>query len=329
MERWWEMIRWAQPKAAPIFIYQCATLNFMKIATYNVRNLFDPGTFLDERAIDAVDETFFNQRVAYLTDYFKNLDLDIICLQEIGGEKAVRALGETLSYDFFFARPNKRGIRMAVMYKKALADVISCESVSLGELSIPSIVATGDTDGLAKVSNRRDVLVIDLAYQGKRIRIVTFHLKSLLPEYLEGDDIENDRVAHANGKFRCILYKMLELRSLRVLADKSIDEGRHVIFLGDFNDNNNSSGLDILKSSNKEECALYDVLVGYQGDKTTHFHRGNQLTFDTMLVSKGVKEMIEVVKVENQTLKDYSILGPGEIEHEIESDHALVWAKLS
>ncbi len=300
----------------------------MKIATYNVRNLFDPGTFLDDRATDPVDEIFFNQRITYLTDYFKNLDLDIICLQEIGGEKGVTILGEALGYDYFFAKPNKRGIRMAVMYKKGMADMVSCESVSLGELSIPSIVTHGDTDTLAKVTNRRDVLVVDVAYQGKRIRIVIFHLKSLLPEYFEGDDMENDRTAHVNAKFRCILYKMLELRALRTLADKSLDEGRDVIFLGDFNDNNNSSGLDILKSSNKEACMLYDVLVGYEGDKTTHIHRGNNLSFDTMLVSSKIKEMISEVHVENQTLKDYSILGPGEIEHELESDHALVWMKI-
>jgi hypothetical protein len=63
-------------------------------------------------------------------------------------------------------------------------------------------------------------------------------------------------------------------------------------------------------------------------DKTTHFHRGNKLTFDTMLVSKGVKELIQNVAVDNRTLKDYSILGPGEIEHELESDHALVWMQI-
>ena len=300
----------------------------MKIATYNVRNLFDPGTYLDERAEDAVNESFFNLRIAYLTSYFKDLELDIICLQEIGGEHGLKLIAEALSYDYFFAKPNKRGIRMAVLYKKALTDVITCESVSLGNLTIPSITKKNDTEGLDPVTNRREVLVIDVAYQGKKLRVVTFHLKSLLPEYFEGDDVEHDRVAHVEAKFRCILYKMLELKGLRVLADTSIDEGRDVIFLGDFNDNNNSSGLDILKSSSKEECMLYDVLVGYESDTTTHIHRGNKLTFDTMLVSSKIKEIIKEIHVENETLKDYSILGPGEIEHEIESDHALVWVRL-
>jgi endonuclease/exonuclease/phosphatase family metal-dependent hydrolase len=301
----------------------------MKIATYNVRNLFDPGTFLDERAENAVDEAFFNKRIAYLTEYFKKLDLDIVCLQEVGGEKGITEIAENLGYNFFSARPNKRGIRMSVLYRKTFTEFISCESVSLGELSIPSIKERGDTCALAPITQRRDVLVIDIAYQGKRLRIVSFHLKSNLPEYLEGDDIENDKTAHADAKFRCVFYKMMEMRALRAFADRSIDQGRDIIFLGDYNENSTSSGMDILKSSNKEEYILSDVLVGYEGNKTTHFHRGNQLTFDTMLVSKGIKQMVVSVSVENESLKDYSILGPGEIEHEIESDHALVCITLT
>ena len=300
----------------------------MKIATFNVRNLFDPGTFLDERAENAVDEGFFDKRIAYLTGYLKNLDLDIICLQEVGGEKGITQLAENLGYEFFSAKPNKRGIRMSALYRKSFADVITCESVSLGELTIPSIKERGDTSMLAPISQRRDVLVTDLAYQGKRLRVVSFHLKSNLPEYFEDDDRDNDRQAHVDAKWRCVFYKMMEMRALRTFADISLDEGRDVIFLGDFNEHNNSSGIDILKSSNKEECKLGDVLAAYVGDKTTHIHRGNRLTFDTMLVSAGVKDRVKSVSVENQTLKDYSSLPFGEIEHEIESDHALVWVEL-
>ena len=300
----------------------------MKIATFNVRNLFDPGTFLDERAENAVDEGFFNKRIEYLTEYFKNLDLDIICLQEVGGEKGIAQIAENLGHDFFSAKPNKRGIRMSVLYRKSFADVISCESVSLGELTIPSIKERGDTSLLLPISQRRDILVIDLAYEGKRLRVVSFHLKSNLPEYFEDDDRENDRAAHVDAKWRCVFYKMMEMRALRGYADMSLDEGRDVILLGDFNEHNNSSGIDILKSSNKEDCKLTDVLVGYEGNKTTHIHRGNKLTFDTMLISQGVRDLVQSVSVENQTLKDYSILAPGEIEHEIESDHALVYVTL-
>jgi predicted extracellular nuclease len=219
---------------------------------------------------------------------------------------------------------------MAVLYKKDI-DGVKCESVSLGDLHIPSIHENGDTDALAPISQRRDILSFDFDYQGKKLRAVTFHLKSLHPEYLEGEDKENDRKAHADAKFRCIFYKMMEMRALRTYADKSLDEGRHVIFLGDFNENNNASSMDILKSSNKEEAMLYDVLVGYEGNRTTHIHRGNSLTFDTAVVSAGIKDMIASVSIENSNLKDWSVPPPGKLEFEVqgtESDHALVWVIL-
>ncbi len=300
----------------------------MKIATYNVRNLFDPGTFLDERAVDAVQESFFNERIAYLTKYFKELDIDIICLQEIGGELGVSRVSEELGYDYFFAKPNSRGIRMAVMYKKEHASKITCESISFGELSIPSIEKHGDTSALKPIKQRRDILEIILELDGKKISINTFHLKSNLPQYLDGDDVENDTNAFIDAKFRCVFFKTMELSAIRRHVTSRLQSGMEVMLLGDFNENNTASTMDILKASQKDELRLSDVLTGYTGDPTTHIHRGNKLTFDTVLVSDGLKGKISDIKVENETLRDYSILGPGEVEHEIESDHALVWVTI-
>ncbi len=300
----------------------------MKIATYNVRNLYDPGTFVSLDDTKGISEEFFNKRVAHFTELFRPLDLDMICLQEIGGEKGVTLIGDALGYNYFFAKPNKRGIRMAVLYKKELEGTLACESVSFGDLSIPSIKERGDTKNLAPLAQRRDVLVVDVDdFHGKKLRVVVFHLKSLLPEYLEGDDMEHDPTAHTDAKFRSIFYKMMELRSLRAFADKAIDAGKDIILLGDFNEHNNSSGLDILRSSNQEERMLFDVLSSYEGDKTTLIHRGTKLTFDTMIVSSGVKDMVKNVSVLNADLQDYSMLPP-ETEV-IESDHAMVVVTLT
>ncbi len=125
----------------------------MKIATYNVRNFYDPGTFVDYLDKNQpVSESFFNERVNYFTEKFRGLDLDIICLQEVGGEKGISKIGDTLGYDYFFAKPNKRGIRVAVLYKKELSPRIHCESVSFGDLVIPSILERGDTKNLSPLS---------------------------------------------------------------------------------------------------------------------------------------------------------------------------------
>jgi exonuclease III len=295
----------------------------MKIATYNVRNLYDPGTFVSLDDTAGVSEAFFNKRIAHFTELFRRLDLDMICLQEIGGEKGVTLIGDALGYNYFFAKPNKRGIRMAVMYKKELEGTLTCESVSFGELAIPSIKERGDTDTLAPLAQRRDVLVIDMEqFHGKKLRVVVFHLKSLLPEYLEGDDVEHDQKAFTDARFRSIFYKMMELRGLRAFADKSLDEGREIIFLGDFNEHNKGSGVAILASSNQEERILSDLLASQEGDTTTIFYRGTRLTFDTILVSQQIKALVENVEIHNKDLQDYSLLPP---ETEVtESDHAMV-----
>ncbi len=295
----------------------------MKIATYNLRNFYDAGTRIDDEAEDVVHEEFFNKRITYFKEIFKKEDLDIICLQEVGGEKGVSIISEELGYNCFFAKPNSRGIRMAVMYKKSLTQNITCKSVSLGDLFIPSIQEIGDTNNLLPIKQRRDILVIDIdSYRGKKLRIVTFHLKSFLPMFLEGQDYNSSQQIYTDAKFRCIFYKLMEMRGLRAFADKTLDEKREIILLGDFNEHNNSSGFDILKASNEESKVLLDVLIGYKGNLTTHIHDNNPLTFDTMVVSKEISNLIDNVSVLNQDLKCYSNIPLD--EEIIGSDHAMV-----
>lgn len=298
----------------------------MKIATYNVRNLYDAGTFVDEFTTESVQESFFNERIHFFTEKFRALDLDIICLQEIGGEKGVSLIGDALGYDYFFAKPNKRGIRMAVLYKKELAGSIYCESLSLGDLYIPAIQEKGDTEMLRPILQSRDVLEITLTSQEKTISITTFHLKSNLPQYLEGDDMEHDSSAYVDAKFRCVLYKSMELCAIRRHATKRMEEGKEVILLGDYNENSTASSMDILHSSQNEKFFLYDALRSYTGDITTHIHRGNRLTFDPILLSLSLKDVLQEVRVENSELQDCSMLPLNQLV--VESDHALVWVDI-
>jgi exonuclease III len=299
----------------------------MKIATYNLHNLFDPGTSVDIDGLETISQTFFDKRITYFIEKFRALNLDIICLQEVGGELGVSKIGDALSYDYFFAKPNKRGIRMAVLYKKELHDAVTCESVNFGELTIPSIQERGDTISLKPITQSRDILEITLTTKEKTISMNTFHLKSNLPQYLEGDDVEHDSEAYVDGKFRCLFYKIMELRAIRKHVTKRLQEGKEVMLLGDYNENNTASIIDILKGSQQDELRLEDCLKNYEGDVTTHYHRGGKLTFDTVLVSQGLVEKIGAVGVENQDLKDCSQL-PLDAEV-VGSDHALVWVEVA
>lgn len=299
----------------------------MKIATYNVRNLYDAGTYIDDKPESLVPESFFNTRISFFTEQFRNLDVDILCLQEVGGEKGVSRIAEALGYNYFCAKPNKRGIRMAVLYKKALASRISCESVSLGELFIPPIEKEGDTAMLKPIRQRRHILEITLQYAGKFVSINTFHLKSNLPEYLEDEVGTYTAQNHVDAKFRCVLYKTLELCAIKKHSNTRLEEGKEVILLGDYNENNTASMMDILKSSHDESMRLNDILEKYEGDITTHYHRGGHLTFDTILVSQGLLEKVKGVHIENKDLKDCSLLPLN--SEVIGSDHALVWGEFA
>jgi exonuclease III len=301
----------------------------MKIATYNVRNLYDPGTFVDQQSGEVVTEQFFTTRIEYFINQLRSLNVDVICLQEIGGELGIQKIAAALGYEHFSSRPNKRGIRVAVMYKKdALTDIV-CESVSLGELHVPSLKQKGDTASLPPISQSRDFLHLAGLYNGTPVSIVTFHLKSNLPEYLEGDDMEHDTEAFIDAKFRCIFVKAMELCALRRFTESKRKEGREVVLLGDYNETTIGSTMDILKASqNRDVTDLYDTLHGYVGDAVTHYHKGQKLTFDTIIVSAGLKDMVKEVKIENTNLRDYSILPKGAIEHEVESDHALVYIEV-
>jgi exonuclease III len=301
----------------------------MKIATYNVRNFYDAGTSIDRETEEVVKEDFFNKRVAYFVEKFRALNLDIICLQEIGGEKGVSIIGDILGYNYFFAKPNKRGIRMAVLYKKELSEKIRCESFSFGDISVPDLQEEGDMKSFKPMNQRRDVLVCDFDnYNGKKLRIVTFHLKSLLPLYFENDDKENDEKAFSDAKFRSVFHKIVELRAMRTFVDKSLNEGRELVLLGDFNEDHKASSISILKDSNKEDRFLFDILTGFKGDDATHIYRDTKLTFDTILVSNNLKNSISSVSVNNEDLKCYSGLPFGEIENVIEPDHAMVVLEL-
>jgi exonuclease III len=306
-------------------IYVCGRISYMKIATYNVRNLYDSGTFVDSETTEPVNERFFNERIAYFIEKLKALDLDIICLQEIGGEKGVALIAEALSCNFFLARPNKRGIRMGVIYKKTLEAMVSCQSLSFGDLSIPSIQERGDTEMLQPVKQSRDILEITCRTPKVILSINTFHLKSNLPQYLEGDDMEHDSDAYVDAKFRCVFYKIMELRAIRKHVTSRLKAGSEVILLGDYNENNTASLMDILKGSQEETLRLNDIMASYKDSPVTHYHRGVGYTFDTLLISEGLKDKVRSVHVENGDLEDCSQL-PLDAEV-VGSDHALVFGE--
>jgi hypothetical protein len=58
------------------------------VMTWNVENLFPPGTFISPSSRSPVTEEHFNAKVKFIVDFITSLDKkpDVIAFQEIGGQ---------------------------------------------------------------------------------------------------------------------------------------------------------------------------------------------------------------------------------------------------
>jgi exonuclease III len=290
----------------------------MKIVTWNIKNFFDAGEYVErsgERLV--VQEKLTLERIEYFTKEIQKADPDILFLQEVQAEEALRVLAERLSMNCFKARADHRGIATAVLHKKNIENV-KVESILLPEAELPELIL-GEKRGT--VSLRRELVSLSFSYEGKIIVCYGVHLKSALPLYLENESKE-DEATHTRALGRAVLHKMGEMIALRAQASRNMREGKEVIIAGDFNESTSSTLFSILKLAPSEKEELFDVMNFVKANKTTHFYRGNSVTLDTLLISSFLRNKICEVTARNEILEDMSELP---IENQrVESDHAMV-----
>ncbi len=289
----------------------------MKVATWNVKNLFDPGTYEDSSGRLVISEKYTEERIQYFVTSIKAIDPDIIFMQEVQGEKTIAKMGESLGLLTFCARPDHRGIRNAVLYKESL----KAEAVSLTLPSAPLPKLLQEKKEGVMLSLRRPLAALSLMYQGKKLSLYGLHLKSGLPLFLP-DEKKDDLNVQSQAKGRALLQKMGEILALRTFATEEIKNGKEVCFLGDFNESTSSLLFGILKESGDSKFDLTDVMSGKSFDKTTHIHKGDRQTIDTLLVSPLLRTQIRGVEVRNEGLLDMSELPLDNME--VGSDHAPV-----
>lgn len=290
----------------------------MKIATWNVKNFFDAGTYSDISGRLVVGERFVSERVRYFTEEIQKVDPDIIFLQEVQAEKALSELADTISMLYFQAKKDHRGIANAVLYKKSLEGV-KAASLSLPPVSMPTL--TGMSSEVLTL--RREVVELSVSYLGKEITLLGVHLKSALPLFVEEQRKEGE---YENASARSALYKIGEMLSLHAYAKKLSSEKKEVMIMGDFNESTNAATHGILRFTDFRKEMLVDVLASYERDKTTHYFYGNKVTLDTIYMTPYMERQVISRGIENGVLRDMT---EDAIDAQSkESDHALVWVEL-
>jgi endonuclease/exonuclease/phosphatase family metal-dependent hydrolase len=207
----------------------------LTVATWNVENLFLPGG-----AAGPSSDEVYRVKLAYLSATINAVGPDVICLQELGGEEPladiVADLGGRMPHNAI-GRPDDRGIRVGVVTRHPIVERYDWVDFPEGALSdVP------DPDGnLLRAMGRGAVeTVLDLSAlgSGSRLRVVTAHLKSKLPNFPGERFFPLDEDERARGIGYALTRRAAEAVAVRVQLNRWMprEPDVPVVLAGDFND---------------------------------------------------------------------------------------------
>ncbi len=300
----------------------------MKIATFNLRNLFDAGHrdgYGNTQLL--VTQEFVSKVVSNLSKVISSISPDILLAQEVGSEKVFKDLAKIVNpaTQTFVAKPDPRGMGNAAMF----GVVATCASIP--DASGFAVFTLGEEDLIgAYTPPYRDLLYLKTTYNNLPLHVFGVHLKASTPSPLRGADGEKlnpvDQSDAGDGLIRANLYKLAEARRLRKLADELFLENANaqIIILGDFNDASDTAVLAIINGVlwKNTETQLTDVCEKVPEEKRYSFMgHGSKRLIDHILLSPALLPSVSNVEILNDTLIDQSTLPE---DHYFTSDHAPV-----
>lgn len=240
----------------------------LRIATYNVRNLFVAGDAgLDRSEIKA---TVALKAVARVLDL---MAADIVALQEVGSQAALTALNSLMREPYAFSQcvpgNSDRGIHLAYLARRPLT------LTSLGQ------DALGDTPALRKLQLQRDLLRADLAAGDSHQPLTLFavHLKSKVA----GPDLALSSDALRAHELAYVLARL-------ATAERA---AQPAVLLGDFNDLPSSDALTALRQSSWVDALAHDqVLTEGKGRLPGSFWPRRRARIDRVLLNPAAAQRL-------------------------------------
>jgi endonuclease/exonuclease/phosphatase family metal-dependent hydrolase len=289
----------------------------LTLATFNVKDLFDPG---------------FGAKMDELAKHVTRADADVVGFQEIGSEEAfAEVLARVPKGAGYTTRvigtPDKRGIRNAVISR--LPVVHQCVHTT-PNVPFPVFVE-GDAQPFgARLPLRRGIVHARVDAPGLGlVDVFVAHFKSkratrmLLPD---GSEVEpNTQHAHAECMVRSMVSRSAEALFVRSLVDVAERENPRVAVMGDLNDTIDSVPVAIVKG--RGDGRLHSCAQIIERDKRFSVVHGEwKEQIDHILVSQAMRDVLESAAFFNEELKD---AGPYQEDAPptVESDHALFVAR--
>lgn len=212
------------------------------VMTWNLENLYLPGGQFGPKT-----QADYDRKLANLARTILAIAPDVIGVQEVGDAEALLALQNELNGLYpslaISSKPDKRGIRVGLLSKLPLTNVVDIDQFPLEALNKieltykekPSAESPVETTTMKDMG--RGALKATVTIAGLDIHIVTAHLKSKLITYSGGrrsPSNENERAREAGA---AVIRRTGEAVTLRVCVNNLITGNTNpVILLGDFND---------------------------------------------------------------------------------------------
>jgi endonuclease/exonuclease/phosphatase family metal-dependent hydrolase len=269
----------------------------IRLATFNVLNLARPGLrFYD--GIEPYTQEQYDAKVSWLAHQFDRLDADVIALQEVFSQEAVRdVMARSERYRDalhvgFAPEPGKLTPSVALVTRLPLAG----EPVKHVDLPRGLTVPLLDLKEAMTRFTRPVLQVPVLLAPGLALTIFVVHLKSKRPDY-RTDDNETDPASVGAAVLRSMVRRGAEALGLRyLLTDFAAGRRLPMMVMGDFNDVADAVPTQMVlgggRGPNGHDERMFECYrlqsrrdplrdVGY-----THVHDGNFETIDHVLVSE-------------------------------------------
>jgi endonuclease/exonuclease/phosphatase family metal-dependent hydrolase len=180
----------------------------------------------------------FKDKLQHLKETLAALNPDVVALQEVLDVAALKKLGKALGYKHASARPDRRGNRVAFLFRSAPVEVQDVADWRLpGNAVVHDIGASGDVVDIPKLS--RPALQATIEHGGKRVTFLNAHLKSKLLTYPSSGQprfVPRSEAERANVAYFALRRRSAEARTLREHVTEILARGDEVITLGDLND---------------------------------------------------------------------------------------------
>lgn len=281
----------------------------LSVATCNLLNLANPGRVFYENQ-EPFSQAEFDRKLAWLGDRFRMLNADVLAVQEVWDEAALKAaiFRSGLRYDFVSVpgaensavQQGAQGTPRAGLATRLRVDAVQ----SFPEFP-PGLAVHVPGLGLHLRFERPPLVATLRMKHGQTLTVLTAHLKSKRPKFLqdtEGRPLEDrdDPKVMALASLRSLIMRGAEAMALRCLViDLLHRTAVPLVVLGDFNDTPDSVTTQLICATNEiaydrsaRDTALFNA-YDLQGNAAlkkdvaySHIHQGSPSVLDQILVSE-------------------------------------------